>query len=182
MSSDSDKQNNIDLPLQDIITPEQISAWPPAPGWYLLATFFILFIGFSIFYFRRYRKKWLYRHEAMRQVNAAMDALDNGSLTKSQTIQVLLQTLKQTAMSAYPNQVIDGIYGEEWISLLEKQAPEITIEKDLKDLICQQQYQNKMIGEPEVLATFCLRWIRKHHHEWLESKPADKKGLNNVRV
>ena len=54
------------LPIEDIHLPTDVSPWPPAIGWWLLVLIAALLVWGTRVAFKKYRKKWGYRREALR--------------------------------------------------------------------------------------------------------------------
>lgn len=154
------------LPLEDIIVPDGVSAWPPALGWWLLGILCIIAVATGIFFYRRYQKKWGYRKQALVLVDNLFMQWQHKKLNDSEICQQLLQTLKRTALSAYPNHSVNSLYGKEWVDRLIKQAPTVDCTHRVKTMICSSQYQRKITLHPEILYQFCQEWIRQHHAHW----------------
>ncbi|MGH1485942.1 MAG: DUF4381 domain-containing protein [Cellvibrionaceae bacterium] len=149
------------LPLDDIITPQTISLWPLAPAWWIFLIAIITTIFISFLLFKRYIKKWAYRKEALaltKQYHKQWKASNN----HSEFCQHLLTTLKRTAMTAYPSQSIETLYGKQWIELLNNQVKK-PFDETLTHTICYGQYQKELIDtELDKLYQQCQYWINQH--------------------
>ncbi|WP_020409461.1 DUF4381 domain-containing protein [Hahella ganghwensis] len=53
------------LQLNDVIEPSPISAWPPAPGWWLLLVLALLMLALGIYWLIRLRRHRTYRRRAL---------------------------------------------------------------------------------------------------------------------
>ena len=145
------------LSLEDIITPEGVSLWPLTIAWWLLIVVSIVAVVGLIIFYRRYQKKWGYRQEALNLLKAHKNNLNNSDIAIK-----YLECLKRTAISAYPNQDIDSLYGDAWLSFLNRQTPKPLFNSELADFIRQAQYKKIFNLENEHLYKAIERWIKQH--------------------
>lgn len=124
--------------LNDIIVPEPVPFWPPAPGWTISGLILLSFlIPWLIQAWRRYQAD-SYRREALRQADS-IHQLDDPQV---QLIR-LLDLLKRTALTAYPREQVAALSGEAWWTFLSSksltgQAESITGEADFSPAFRQQ--------------------------------------------
>lgn len=100
--------------LHDIVVPSPVSAWPPAPGWWILTALLLALLAYGIFALLRRHKRRHYRLEA----RSELDRLpDQPSPELAQQVSALL---KRAALTAYPYQRnrIAGLFGTEWVHFL----------------------------------------------------------------
>lgn len=113
--------------MRDLHEPEPVSAWPPAPGWWLVTV--VLLVALIVLYFRalRYNRKRAYRREAMHELMLAREAY-RSSGDGSLYAQEILELLKRTALTAYPRdeQRIAGLHGEAWLKFLDSTCTNCT--------------------------------------------------------
>lgn len=145
------------LSLEDIITPQGVSLWPLAIAWWLLIVASIVVVVGLIIFYRRYKKKWGYRQEALGLLKAYRSNPENSNIA----IQYL-ECLKRTAITAYPNQDIDSLYGETWLSFLNQQTPKPLFNQEIEKFICNAQYKKKFTIENEHLYKAIEGWIKYH--------------------
>lgn len=100
--------------LEEISSPDPISAMPQGPGWWFLVVLFLL-VGGTFFY--RMRKKWS-RNAYRRQALTALEALE---VTDEQPpknwhahLQSLPEILRATALHAFPRRHVVAASGESW--------------------------------------------------------------------
>lgn len=101
--------------LRDIHLPEAISAWPPAPGWWLaglLVLLLIFVIGHLIY-------RWMCRNRYRTLAIKQLVSLEQYSEQPALYLQHFNQLLKQTALAAQPTIDIAGLSGREWLQLLD---------------------------------------------------------------
>jgi hypothetical protein len=149
-------QNQL-LALEDIITPQGVSLWPFAIGWWIFIIIICITVIFSIIFYRRYTKKWGYRREALALLKEyKKDSSDTDTAIK------YLECLKRTAISAYPNKAIDSLYGRAWFNFLNQQTPKPLFESELENFICATQYQKTFNLKNDKLYIAIEAWIKQH--------------------
>jgi hypothetical protein len=105
--------------LRDIHLPGDPSWWPPAPGWWVLATL-LAALAFAC-------ARWLPR--AWRRRGARRDALrELEALRRHRVAPALVAELsvllRRVAMSRDLRREVAGLSGESWLAYLDREAPE----------------------------------------------------------
>jgi hypothetical protein len=101
--------------LRDIHLPEAISAWPPAPGWWIAGVMALLLLSIIGRLIYRSRSRNRYRTLAVKQLTH----LEQYSGQPALYLQHFNQLLKQTAIAAEPTIDIAGLSGKEWLNFLD---------------------------------------------------------------
>lgn len=99
------------LPLADIHTPQAISAWPPAYGWWILL---VIVIAVLIALVHQWRKR---QAERLAQKLALIE-LDNINLNDFAAGQQINAVLKRAAMHYFGRENIASLSGSKWQSFL----------------------------------------------------------------
>ena len=102
--------------LKDIHLPPEVSNWPPAYGWWILAlTILIVIVAIIIWLIKRYQARVIKRQalRELEQINADMNEwpLQLNSL------------LKKVSLSYFPNAKIASLYDASWSEFLAEQLP-----------------------------------------------------------
>lgn len=152
------------LDLKDIVLPDPVSWWPPAPGWWLLLIAFALVIGLIVNYLkqrrlRRYAPRAIALN-AMQQL-AMRYAEDKNTLTLVRDVSALL---RRVAISVYPRADCAGLTGEAWLAFLDSHANQTVREKTFVDhgrVLIDAPYREKSIQDHEVqdLIALASDWI-----------------------
>ena len=98
---------NQELPLADIHTPSDISMWPPAYGWWILAVLILAVIFVVIRALKKRRQKRVQR-------NFAISELDKVNLQDFSAGQQINEILKRAAMVYYSRQKVASLTGKKW--------------------------------------------------------------------
>jgi hypothetical protein len=153
----SSSQQNQLLALADIITPQGVSWWPLAMGWWISIVIIFITTLVLLATYRRHQKKWGYRREALtllRRYKRDSKATD--------TAVRYLECLKRSAISAYPNSDVDALYGKAWLHFLNRQTPKPLFGEELEKFICTSQYQKTYVFKDDNLYLAVEAWIKQH--------------------
>ena len=153
--------------LADIHLPNSISAWPLAPGWWVLiilacAGLVALFILWSKWHASR-----LYRRQALAQLNsieASNNKISSNKASSNSQLVATLELLKQTANTAYPDQHFGSLGIAEFKVFLQKSCSEAVFEK-VPDSLEAALYSKSVEFDPLMTEHFIASaktWIAKH--------------------
>ena len=102
--------------LHDVVLPTPIAAWPPAPGWYVVAVVTSALLLLLIWRgWRRWRRN-RYRSQALRELARIRRGSEGRSLAD---VPVLL---KRAALSAWPREQVAALTGRDWHRFLDDSA------------------------------------------------------------
>lgn len=107
--------------LKDIHLPEQIDAFPNAPGWWLLLAIIVSLVLF--FVYRRYQ----YKQSIRLLIPAKKELSQLRILTEEQigatSIAALSALLKRICLIYFPSNVVASLSGKNWLTFLNQQHP-----------------------------------------------------------
>lgn len=157
------------LPLADIHLPPLVSLWPLAPAWWWLLVFLGLIIGGIILLIHYDKKHWRYRRQANTLMRNTYKQWKNHQLDNTATTNQLLNIIKRTAITAYPEQVSKSLFGKSWVNFLNQQTSTNYFNEPLSELLIHSQYQQSEPNKDQIILLYkagCA-WI-KHHNKQLE--------------
>lgn len=162
--------------LHDIVVPDPVAWWPPAPGWYVLgAMLLIAAVLLTLRLVVNYRAN-RYRRAGQEQL-AELRKLSHDSANRDVAIAQTGELLKRVAIAAWPRDNVANLSGKRWLTFL-NETGDGTLISDKQGRIFSDILYCRKIGEQlspnEVEELFDLadRWIRKHDG----SIPATKIG------
>lgn len=146
--------------LHDIIVPEAVSFFPPAPGWIIVLILLLaLLLHFAVKAYRRYKKS-LYRREALKELGIYRQH------SKENTV-ALLSLAKRVAIAAYGREEVAKLYDDAWWNFMEKQSkakvsPEAR--EDIAKLLYDGSYMVNSVLHDNIIQ-FVTLWIKTHKAE-----------------
>jgi len=113
--------------LRDIQGLDAISAWPPAPGWWLmlaavLLAFIVLSLAWNWFKWRRRMPRGSWQQDASRQLYSLRKRIDRGD-TKQLSAE-LFELMRRIAMARCGRRCCAGLSGERWLNWLAQHDPQ----------------------------------------------------------
>lgn len=156
--------------LQDIHLPPEIGLWPPAWGWWLLATLLIVCIGTLIFLVRRHQTRNAYRTLALKELNRIHK---HYSLEQNaEYLQEVSILLRRTALSGFTSQFNASLKGGAWLEWLDQQCPKAQqqFSKGVGEALLTGPYQKNPEFDRAKLHKLCEIWIKEHRNQWQQTK------------
>ncbi|MDH5300403.1 MAG: DUF4381 domain-containing protein [Gammaproteobacteria bacterium] len=113
--------NTDELPLRDIHLPAEVSAWPPAIGWYLLAALVLLLIAAG-WLWRRWRQRRAVHQLAQQELINIRQAFaqHNNAAQLASDVSTLL---RRVCLLYFPREQVAGLQGQAWIDFLNQIHP-----------------------------------------------------------
>jgi len=156
--------------LRDIHLPDTISAWPPAPGWWILALLLIsllIWLGWKIW--NKYQQKQLLRLSLANVIKLESD------YQQHQDPQLLVRQysslLRRVALARFPRQQVASITGSRWLEFLDNSSDTKLFDSEIGRLLLDGPYQ-KSSDNIDNIDT-----LTRAVHQWL--KAVDSSGVNH---
>lgn len=152
-AADTNLQN-----LHDIIVPSPVPAWPPAPGWYVVAATVLVVIALLAAWVWRRHQRRAYRRAAL----AELQRIETSE--SSQSVMAITELLKRTALVAYPRSAVAGLSGNDWWTFLDAHCSGSQFSEQLGAVVDASCFQSRQAGKTEVdaLRRATERWINNH--------------------
>lgn len=147
--------------IQDIITPEDVSFWPPQPGWYILLFVCIIIVIIVIYKLILHRKRNAYRGFAIDALN--MLEKQKPAITTLNDINAIL---KATALNTYKREAVSKLSGKSWTTFLVQSAKGINFTEIQEEYLSIGLYKKNVesINKDELksLIDISKLWIKNH--------------------
>ncbi len=144
------------LPLKDIHLPADIGAWPPAPGWWLVAALVIALVVLSWRRWQRYR-----RHPvtaALKELKRIEQDPEFADCTRQALACNIL--LRRTALSLYPRADVAALTGQAWANFLcDTSVKRPTSQVEAQALI-RASYQPGATYNTDAVLLWLRRWLK----------------------
>lgn len=152
--------NPEELPLRDIHLPPEISAWPPALGWWLLMALclFLVIMAFKWWGRRRpvYRKQVV--QPALRELQR-IEAEYAGD--PNEMIRQLSILLRRSAISLHGRHKTAGLTGTRWLEFLDQQQSGQVFSTRFAETLTQQPYREQVSGDAASLVVVVRDWLQQ---------------------
>ena len=157
--------------LRDIHQPEMISAWPPAPGWWLLALLLGLALMAScVWLFRRWRAN-SYRREALRELTILEDAWQEDQDDHAY-LEALQRLLKRVALTGFPREDVASLTGEAWLQFLDLSTGSHDYSMGKPEALIEGNYRKDTVVDVAALQKAARQWINRHDMKHLTEEAA----------
>jgi len=153
--------------LRDIHIPSDVSLWPPAPGWWILAVL-VLLISFWTFNKLRaqHQKKQLFR-----ATHTELDDLENRFQEHQDKVRLIKEysiLLRRVAIVVFSRDSIAALTGSQWLTFLDQAIDEQYFNSNAGRLLIQIPYRREsntetLIEESDFTA------LQSAIHHWLET-------------
>ncbi len=136
--------------LHDIVVPDAVSWWPPAPGWWVLIVLVLLLVLVLAIRQLRHWRADAYRRAALAELDRARTAEDAAIL------------LRRTALAIAPRDEIARLHGDDWTRWLAERSA-TPPNDEVRALLATSLYEPaRRGGSIEPLRDFARDWIRHH--------------------
>lgn len=144
--------------LKDIHPPAEISWWPPAPGWWVLAILVLGALAFSIYRLGKWRKQTAWRRAALNHLDTLR--LNESRLDNARMIVEVNSLLKRCLASRFAADNFLSQTGSEWSETLNAHAQSKTLNASDISTLCEDAYQRTPQALPSDTFKRIERWIK----------------------
>lgn len=106
--------------LRDIHLPEPVSAWPPGPGWWVLAVALLVLLATGIAWLWRRHRRNAWRRSAQAALAAAHSEWQQSG-DETRYLQTANAVLKRAALAQFSREDVAGLSAERWERFLDQQ-------------------------------------------------------------
>ncbi len=151
--------------LHDIVVPDPVPFWPPAPGWY--AVLAVLAAALVLLLWRRVRR---WRRDAYRR--EAVAALE--LVARSGDWVGMAEVMKRTALAVFPRASVASLSGEAWLMFLDRTGNTTAFTGGPGRCLTTLTYDPRAAetvtaGDARGALDVCTSWVRGHALERWEA-------------
>lgn len=145
------------IALQPIHLPTDVSAWPPALGWWLVALMVLALLAAAFLWYRRYRRL-AFRREALALLAELEQQQD---LAPSQLIDAVSALLKRVAITVHGRERVAGRTGDSWLQFLDASGKTNGFTQGPGRSLGASRFQPDVTLDAPALVALCRDWIQK---------------------
>lgn len=170
--------------LADIRMPGEVSYWPLAPGWWILAA---LLLALAVYGVIRLRKRMLLQ----KRLNAAISELSNARQLLSSTgegdmanrlifVNNVNAVLRRVALLHFEHNAVAGLSGHAWVSLIRQHDKAGLLSLELAQILAQGRFARQCDVDADALEHMAREWIKNLYLAKLESTPTSDSNKNKT--
>lgn len=142
--------------LRDIHLPDTGGFWPPAPGWWVLATLALIALVLLVVAMQRKRRRNRWR----RLANRALEDLAQNAEATPAWFARLNTLLKQAARECHPDSHPEALSGNAWVDFLVDTAPGDQCDRrQLLENMVRAAWQPDVRANPDAALQFARHWL-----------------------
>lgn len=150
----------LELPLRDIHLPGEIPWWPPAPGWWILASLIITAMVGGWLLYQRHRQ---FKLSATRLARVELQAIISQYESAKDPVELLRELsvlLRRLSISLFPRTEVASLTGLAWLEFLDHQTPHKHFTSASGRLLTEAPYRREVTAdEAELVLKFSQDWI-----------------------
>lgn len=144
------------LPLRNYHLPEPVGWWPPAPGWWILATL-VLILLFAVWLMIRARRRGAICRAARKELGRIRQA---PGLSDQQRIARISILLRRVSVSVFPRTEVAGLTGRGWLQFLDRCMGGLEFVNGPGRILLDAPYRQDSGTDTNALFDLCEKWIR----------------------
>ncbi len=140
--------------LRDVVTPDGVSWWPPAPGWWLVFILIVL-VGYVLRYFLKRKRSFRWKDQAREEMQVIYRLAEQVDKNNTDILARISALFRRIAIAIDSREAVASLTGRDWLEKLDKlagtkdftggpgklldegvwQKPQTTADMDLKPLL-----------------------------------------------
>ncbi len=171
-----------ELGLADIHMPITPSAWPPAPGWWILLALIVTLITLAVVKLLRYKKLKTQQQRTLQVLTLLEDKLLNGDdEKKTEALSEINILLRRLALMHFPRKNIASLTGENWLLFLDKSGNTQDFSQRAGRILADAPYLAKMPDSANLkgLTQAVKKWVKQIYLKSINHKVTRNKGTKN---
>ena len=144
--------------LRDVHPPQAPGFWPPAPGWWLLAGFVAIALGWAGWHLWRHRQRARWRNEVM----DSLTALENSREAASDPMWLVAEVsvlLRRVALCGHDRDDVAGLSGASWLAFLDRTGGGGQFAEGAGRILATGPYARREEFDAEGLLAVSRRWL-----------------------
>lgn len=145
------------LELAPIHLPADVSAWPPALGWWIVLALILALMAAAFLWYRHFRRL-AFRREALALLGEIEKQQDLAPLQRIDAVSALL---KRVAITAHGRERVAGRTGDSWLQFLDASGKTNGFTQGPGRILGASRFQPNITLDTPALIALCRDWIQK---------------------
>lgn len=152
--------------LRDIHLPPPVSAWPPAPAYYVLMGILIVLV-LVLLKRQQHQKYTAQKRKALAEL-ARLEATYLKKPEPKPTAAAITLLLKRVALVYHPRLEVASLHGDAWLDFLKKTSRHLNAEINAtRQILCEAPFNPKAAHQLAPLFFMARRWIKQRRKKCL---------------
>lgn len=172
--------------LADIRMPGEVSYWPLAPGWWVLAA---LLLALAVYGAIRLQKRMLLQkrlNSAVSELSKARQLLsaagENDMANRLVYVNNVNAVLRRVALLHLDHTAVAGLSGQAWVSLLRRHDKAGLLTVELAQILAQGRFAPRCDVNADALEQMAREWIKNLYLAKLKLDPKSDTSNNKTRA
>lgn len=168
--------------LADIHLPAEVSYWPPAPGWWVLAVLMLIALVYLAYKLRiqaQHRKICQY---ALAELDRCMEEYTAAESTAPDTrllryVNAVNSVLRRVALVHFPNADVAGLGGQAWVDFIRQKGDSSLLNEQIAAALSHGRFQTRVEVDSQALYDLGRSWINSlYQHNYRTTHEAAPLG------
>lgn len=168
--------------LADIHLPAEVSYWPPAPGWWVLAALVLIGLAYLAYKLRiqaEHRKICQY---ALAELDRCVEEYAAADGTDPDTkllryVNDINSVLRRVALVHFPNTDVAGLGGQAWVDFIRQKGDSSLLNEQIAAALSHGRFQTRVEVDTRALYELGRSWINSlyqhNHRTTYEAEPLE---------
>jgi hypothetical protein len=168
--------------LADIHLPAQVSYWPPAPGWWVLAILLLIGLVYLAYKLRIQAQQAKIRQYALAELDGCMAEYATADSSEPDAnllryVNAVNSVLRRVALVHFPNNAVAGLDGQAWVDFIRQKGDSSLLNEQIAAALSRGRFQTRVEVDSKALYELGRAWINslyQHNHgTTLEALPLE---------
>jgi hypothetical protein len=158
--------------LADIHLPAQVSYWPPAPGWWVLAILLLIGLVYLAYKLRIQAQQAKIRQYALAELDGCMAEYATADSSEPDAnllryVNAVNSVLRRVALVHFPNTDVAGLGGQAWVDFIRQKGDSSLLNEQIAAALSHGRFQTRVEVDSQALYELGRSWINslyQHNH------------------
>ncbi len=153
--------------LADIHLPGEVSFWPPAPGWWILALLLLVLLAWLTARLLQARRQRLICARALEELDAVYQAFQarkdtaetDANEARLKFVNEINAVLRRVALWHYPTSRVASLGGRAWVDFIREKGDSSLMTEEIAEALEEGRFRTRCEVDAEQLHRFGEKWL-----------------------